>query len=455
VNATADGVAIDDTTANVLTGSLARTAGETVAGGPYVITQGTLAAGDNYMIHFTGSTLIITPATLSITAQPETKVYGSADPTWAFTSSGFQFSDTATTVLTGSLARAAGETVSGSPYAIGQGTLTSSSNYTIAFTGSTLTITPATPVLTVSSSGGTFTGSPMAVQATVTGVDGTPTSKLEGAAPKLTYYVGTGTSGTDLGAAPLSSPGTYTVVASFPATADYAVVRSRQITFVIARGAPMIALNASGSSAVYEQAVTFVATVSGGGGDPGGTVTFSDGATPLATVALNGSGRAALTTTSLAVGSHAITASYSGDADFLGISSKTAPESVTRASTQIALTPHPVFRKKKVVSLSLTAAVQPIAPAGGLPTGVVTFETVVKKKKKMQAKVLGTAALSDGRATLPVKSKQVLNTVIEIVYTGDENDIGSTLTPPKLTQSALKSLARPMLAFCTRGTTRS
>ena len=77
----------------------------------------------------------------------------------------------------------------------------------------------------------------------------------------------------------------------------------------------------------------------------------------------------------------------------------------------------------------------------------MTFESVVKKKKTTHTKVLGTAALSNGRATLPLKSKQVVNQVIEIVYGGDGNEIGSTLTPPKITQAAIKSLARPLLAF--------
>ena len=57
---------------------------------------------------------------------------------------GFQFSDTGATVLTGGLTRAAGETVAGSPYAISQGNLAANSDYTIAFTGNNLTITPAT-----------------------------------------------------------------------------------------------------------------------------------------------------------------------------------------------------------------------------------------------------------------------------------------------------------------------
>jgi len=42
---------------------------------------------------------------------------------------GLQFTDTAAGVLSGSLTRAPGETVAGSPYAITQGTLAANSNY--------------------------------------------------------------------------------------------------------------------------------------------------------------------------------------------------------------------------------------------------------------------------------------------------------------------------------------
>jgi large repetitive protein len=96
-------VTIADTAAKILIGTLAPTPGETVAGSTYAITQGTLAASSNCTITFTGSTLTITPAPLTIAAEPETKVFGSADPTMAYTSGGFRFSDTASTVLTGSL----------------------------------------------------------------------------------------------------------------------------------------------------------------------------------------------------------------------------------------------------------------------------------------------------------------------------------------------------------------
>ncbi len=163
--------------------------------GGYAITQGTLAADSNYTITFTVNTLTITPASLTVSANPQTKVYGTNDPPLAYTASGFQFSDTQATVLTGQLARAAGETVSGSPYAIGQGTLAADSNYTIHFTGSSLSVTAATPILTVSDPGGTYNGSPMAATASVAGVGGTAAASLEGITPILTYYAGSGNTG--------------------------------------------------------------------------------------------------------------------------------------------------------------------------------------------------------------------------------------------------------------------
>jgi len=87
--------------------------------------------------------LTITPAVLTVTADAQTKVYGSADPVLSYQASGFQFGDTAGSVLTGGLVRAAGETVAGGPYAITQGSLAANSNYSIAFTGNVLTITPS------------------------------------------------------------------------------------------------------------------------------------------------------------------------------------------------------------------------------------------------------------------------------------------------------------------------
>jgi hypothetical protein len=120
-------------------GALGRAAGETVAGGPYAINQGTLTAGSNYSITFNGDTFAITPYGVTVTANAgQTKVYGSADPALTYQSTGLLGGDS----FSGALARAAGENVAGGPYAINQGNLTAGSNYSITFNGDTFAITP-------------------------------------------------------------------------------------------------------------------------------------------------------------------------------------------------------------------------------------------------------------------------------------------------------------------------
>ena len=194
--------------------------------------------------------------------------------------------------------------------------------------------------------GGTYTGAPIVATASVTGVGGTPTADLEGVTPTLTYYAGSGTSGTNLGSTAPSAAGTYTVVARFPGSADYAAAVSQSATFAIAPTSATITLSSSSTSPVYGQAVTFVATVTSAG-EPGGTVTFADGTTPLATVPLDGSGHAALTISTLSVGSHAITATYNGGSGSRGMNSSTTAESVNPAATSIVLEPHAVDKGKK------------------------------------------------------------------------------------------------------------
>lgn len=163
---TATGLIGSDT----LAGALARAAGETVAGGPYAITQGTLA-NPNYAITFTAGALSITPATLTIAANSLSKVYGTADPLLSFAASGFRLGDTAVDVLSGSLARAPGETVLGGPYAISQGSLAANSNYSISFTGSSFAITPAALAVTVTPGQSKIYGDPDPILAfTATGL---------------------------------------------------------------------------------------------------------------------------------------------------------------------------------------------------------------------------------------------------------------------------------------------
>jgi hypothetical protein len=71
-------------------------------------------------------------------------------------------------------------------------------------------------------------------------------------------------------------------------------------------------LTSSATSSVFGKSVTFTATVTKSSGTPTGTVTFKDGTTVIGSGTLS-SGKAVLTTSSLSVSSHSITASYGGD----------------------------------------------------------------------------------------------------------------------------------------------
>ena len=157
------GLQLSDTASAVLTGTLTRATGETVASGPYAITQGTLAANSNYSINFAGNALTINPGALAIMAEDKTKVYvtadaktktfGTVDPALTVTYSGFVNEETSV-VLGGSLqfTRAPGEGVGS--YEITPSGLTSG-NYLITYNTGTLTITaPAPQMLPVA-----FTGS--------------------------------------------------------------------------------------------------------------------------------------------------------------------------------------------------------------------------------------------------------------------------------------------------------
>ena len=69
-----------------------------------------------------------------------------------------------------------------------------------------------------------------------------------------------------------------------------------------------------------------------------GTVTFKDGSTTLGSTAVSGNA-ASLTTSSLAIGTHSITAVYSGDTNFLGSTSPVLTQVVVYPLTTVTLSP--------------------------------------------------------------------------------------------------------------------
>jgi ELWxxDGT repeat protein len=123
-----------------------RTEGESVLGSPYAIGV-TLNPADvlgNYDVVYHPANLTITPRSLTVTADPQTKEYGDADPplTYQITNGALAFDDG----FTGALTRHEGENAGS--YAIEQGTLSSSTDYALTFEGANLTIVAASQHIT-------------------------------------------------------------------------------------------------------------------------------------------------------------------------------------------------------------------------------------------------------------------------------------------------------------------
>ena len=101
------------------------------------------------------------------------------------------------------------------------------------------------------------------------------------------------------------------------------VEATKSIAFTI-ESKTTTALASSVNPSVHGTPVTFTATVTPAlaGNNPSGNVVFKNGATTIGTVALNlTTHKAALTTSTLTVGTHSITAAYAGTAEFFASTS--------------------------------------------------------------------------------------------------------------------------------------
>jgi hypothetical protein len=112
--------------------------------------------GLNYIVTLNIAAGTITPAALTVAANPQSKLFGQSDPVLTYSVAGLVnnpalgIADTADSVFSGALTRVPGESAIDGPYAITQGSLAADSNYTLSsFSGNHLTIIGAAeePVL--------------------------------------------------------------------------------------------------------------------------------------------------------------------------------------------------------------------------------------------------------------------------------------------------------------------
>jgi hypothetical protein len=166
-----------------------------------------------------------------------------------------------------------------------------------------------------------------------------PSPVTYGSAP-ITLSATGGTSGNPITFSILSGPGSITgstltingagsvvVAANQAGNATYAAAAQVTQSIVVNPAPAAIAVANSASTVLAQNAVTLTATVSSPAGVPTGTVSFLDGTTPLGPGTLSG-GVATLTTSSLAVGMHSISAVYSGGTNFAASTSATLTQCV-------------------------------------------------------------------------------------------------------------------------------
>lgn len=234
----------------------------------------------------------------------------------------------------------------------------------------TVNIASSTTAL-VASANPSIAGKPLTLTATVTTNGGT-------AAGTVNFYNGTTLLGSGtlngIGVATFTSStlpvGSYSITANYAGDANDTGSTSASLALSVIQATTVVKLVASSPSVQVTAAVTFTATVTGNGGVPTGSVTFMDGANTLGSVAVNAGGVAAYTTSSLAVGTHTITAVYGGDANDAGSTSSAVTETVTAYATQTSLVASATSMN---TDQELTLLTTTVSSSGGAVTGTITY----------------------------------------------------------------------------------
>jgi Bacterial Ig-like domain (group 3) len=230
--------------------------------------------------------------------------------------------------------------------------------------------------------------------------------------------------------------GEHTIIAAYGGDSHNAPGESTGLAQVVEQAATQVALTSSknpapnGSSGNLQATVKVVAP---GSGSPTGTVTFTEGSTTLATVALTGN-TAKYPLKTLTPGTHIITATYSGDSNNESSKSSSITQTIILASTQVMLT----SSKNPAPDGSggnLRATVKVVAPGSGSPTGTVTFTE--------GSTTLATVALSGNVATYPLKKLTPGTHTIIATYSGDANNKSSESS--SITQTIAKAMTQVTL----------
>jgi hypothetical protein len=211
---------------------------------------------------------------------------------------------------------------------------------------------------------------------------------------------------------PTLAPGSHSLRAIYGGDANDLTSTSAPVILTVNKIATTAAVTSSMNPSTFGHSVTFTASVSPTAAT--GTVSFYADSVLLGTRTISG-GTATYTTSTLSAGTHSITVTYSGDADYLTSTSPPLSQTVELEPTATKLTasPNPATYGQAV---TFTAKVTPTAAPG-----TVTFYD--------SSAVLGTATLSGGTAALTVSTLSAGGHTITAVYGGNNNFASSTSAP--------------------------
>ena len=286
--------------------------------------------------------LVVTSGLLTVTATNASRSFGTANPTFTATTTGFVNGDKQS-VVTGSPLFSTTATTSSAPgtypITVTQGTL-SAANYTFAFVPGTLTVTKAKPAIT------------WATPAAITYGTALSPTQLNASSPVAGTFAYSPAAGT------VPAGGTPTLSTTFtPTNSTNYTTATATTTLVVNPAKPTAALKSSASSITYGASINLTATLTGAGAKPTGSVTFLDGSTNLGSATLNSSGVAVLSTSAVPGGSNSITASYSGDTNYSAATSPAVTVTVSKATQSItfAAPSTPVSYGVSPITLTATA----------------------------------------------------------------------------------------------------
>ncbi|MEP6940567.1 MAG: Ig-like domain-containing protein [Rudaea sp.] len=205
--------------------------------------------------------------------------------------------------------------------------------------------------------------------------------------------------------------GAHSITAVYSGDTNNSASTSPVVIQIVNAAAPGTVLSTIVSPSPLGQDVTFTATVTGV--SPTGTVTFNDGVTTICSGVILSSGSATCSIDDLTLGSHSITAVYSGDANNVSSTSPIVTQVITMAATNTLLDSN-LNPSTFGQNVTLTATV-----TGQSPTGTVTFRDNVTP-------ICSAVTLSSGRAICATSILSIGSHPIIAEYSGDTNNTTSS-----------------------------